>query len=404
MSTSSNDPKTRGRAARPTRRFRFRVTVGLISALVAATFALTAVVVVVGDSFIVSLESAAQCEGRLPDAPQPDPPELPYSRVRHLVLLAVMVPITTMTATCLCLLWVTIRGSLLPLARVVDTAETISGGDLSARTGISAAGEFGDLCTAIDGMAAAMQRREEQVIRSEKLASVGRLAAGVAHEVNNPLTGVLTFAHLMRSRSQGEQDRLAIDVIIRETMRIREIVRGLLDFARMGSCMMRVVDINVVIGQVLTLMRSQKGFLKVSFSEQLHPGRALIWGDLGQLQQVFLNLLMNAAQSMPDGGVVTVSTELRGTETVIVSVADSGCGITEEVRARLFEPFFTTKPVGAGSGLGLSISLGIVHQHRGTISVESTVGRGSTFTVELPAANQDAKVAEPEGGVVAEAS
>jgi two-component system, NtrC family, sensor kinase len=282
---------------------------------------------------------------------------------------------------------------LRPIRHVVVMAQRVIGGDLSARLGIRPPGEMGVLCRAIDSMAQAVAEREEllklatcqQLGRSEQLASVGRLAAGVAHEINNPLVGVLTFADLMRDKENlDDQDRQDLEVIIRETKRVRDIVRGLLDFARETPFVKKPLNINEIVRQTVALLGKRQAFQNIYIVEDLRDDLPLVDFDKGQLQQVLLNLTLNACEAMPNGGTLMLGTS-PAHDKVTVSVPDTGPGIRREHLDKIFEPFFTTKPVGKGTGLGLSVSYGIVQQHGGTLEVESTVGQGSTFTITLPA-------------------
>jgi two-component system NtrC family sensor kinase len=265
-------------------------------------------------------------------------------------------------------------------------------GDLSARVGIRPTGEVGLLCQAIDSMADAVAEREaklklatrQQIGQSEKMASIGRLAAGVAHEINNPLTGVLTFAHLLKEEAnldeQGKQD---VDLIINETTRAAQIVRGLLDFARERPAVKAPLDINEVIRRTLQLLGNQKAFQQIVIVEDLEDDLPKVNGDENQLQQVLLNLSLNACEAMPDGGTLLVSTVSQNGQ-VLIKVTDTGCGIKREHMDQIFEPFFSTKPVGKGTGLGLSVTYGIIQQHSGDLDVESQEGKGTTFTIALP--------------------
>ena len=257
---------------------------------------------------------------------------------------------------------------------------------------------MGVLCRAVDSMAHAVQEREEllkhatrqQIGRSEQLASVGRLAAGVAHEINNPLTGVLAFADMMRDKENlDEQDRQDLELIIRETKRVREIVRGMLDFARETPFVQKPMDINELVRQTFRLLGKRDAFQKITMVEDLGERLPQVNVDKNQLQQVLLNLMLNACEAMPNGGTLMVRSSVANGR-VVVAVTDTGCGIKREDLDKIFEPFFTTKPVGKGTGLGLSVSYGILQQHEGTLEVESELGKGTTFVVTLPAA-----VAEP---------
>jgi len=228
----------------------------------------------------------------------------------------------------------------------------------------------------------------QQIGRSEKLASIGRLAAGIAHEINNPLTGVLTFAHLLRDKeSTSKEDRQDLDIIINETARAGDIVRGLLDFAREKTPVKESLDLNHVIDQTIRLIRKQKELEQISIEEDLREGLPNITGDENQLQQVLLNVLLNACEAMPRGGRLTISTSAQD-GSVLIKVVDTGCGIKKEHLEQVFEPFFSTKPVGKGTGLGLSVSYGIVEQHGGSLEIESEEGSGTTVTIVLPAGKE----------------
>jgi two-component system, NtrC family, sensor kinase len=280
-----------------------------------------------------------------------------------------------------------------PIGRIVEMSRKVIDGDISARVDIRPSGEMGDLCHAINGMAEAIAKREgqmkqslsRQVTRAEKLASIGRLAAGVAHEINNPLTGVLTFSHLMREKpNMDDQDREDLDLIIRETTRAADIVRGLLDFARERPVLMERLDLNEVVRRTVRLIANQKKFEKIDIEELLLEDLPEVHGDMNQLQQVLLNLALNACSAMPSGGRLTIRTMVAD-DRVLLKISDTGCGIKAEHLDRIFEPFFTTQDVGKGTGLGLSVSHGIIEQHGGDLEVESREGEGSTFSIYLPA-------------------
>jgi two-component system NtrC family sensor kinase len=246
-------------------------------------------------------------------------------------------------------------------------------------------------------MAEAIAEREEQlkeatqrqISRSEKLASIGRLAAGIAHEINNPLTGVLMFAHLLQEKEgRDREDTEDLDVIVSETERVRDIVRSLLDFARQSPPSRELLDINSVVRDTLKLVHKQAERGDVAIDERLVDGLPPVLGDRNQLEQVVLNLSLNAIEAMPDGGRLSVSTRARN-GSVVVLVRDTGCGIKAENLDRVFDPFFTTKPAGEGTGLGLSVSYGTVRQHGGELTVESREGEGTTMTVVLPVHRDD---------------
>ncbi|MCF8034189.1 MAG: PAS domain S-box protein [Desulfarculaceae bacterium] len=227
---------------------------------------------------------------------------------------------------------------------------------------------------------------EEQLIRSERLAATGKLAFDIAHEVNNPLGGILTYAHLLGEDLKG-QDELAptVDKIIKLTNRCKIIVRGLLDFARQDTPEKEPMDLNRVLLEVLSLMEGHMILRRVEISQDWQHGLPVFWGQRAKLEQVFLNMLINAAEAMDGEGKLEISTahdepaqELR------VVFKDDGPGMDEEVVRRIFEPFYTTKPRGRGTGLGLAISHGIIQQHGGRVKVDTAPGQGCTFTIILP--------------------
>lgn len=227
---------------------------------------------------------------------------------------------------------------------------------------------------------------EEQLIQSEKLASMGQLAAGVAHEINNPLGTVLIFAHmLLKEMPPQDPRRHDLEMIAREADRCRHIVSGLLDFARQSKPRNELADLNAVLQETLDMLRKQQAFARLDLVTELDPGLPPTICDADQLRQAFINILDNAAEAMPEGGRLTVTTCLRDEgRTIAIRFADTGVGIPEENLERVFHPFFTTKQIGRGTGLGLAIVYGIVKVHRGGISVDSKVGEGTTFTITLP--------------------
>ena len=233
-----------------------------------------------------------------------------------------------------------------------------------------------------------VRKKERQLVLSSRLAAMGTLAAGIAHEINNPLTGLLTFEHLLKDeQGLSPKGREYLDIMYKETSRMREIVMGLLNFSRESSTEMKLLDVNELIRQWLTLLRSQKDFDDITIEQKLADELPGVRADANQLQQVLVNLSLNACEAMPDGGVLTITTR-KEADSVLVSIADTGCGIKAEHLEMIFDPFFTTKPVGKGTGLGLSVSYGIIRQHDGSMQVKSQEGQGTTFTFTLPAAKE----------------
>jgi len=236
------------------------------------------------------------------------------------------------------------------------------------------------------------RRRLEQVLfDSEKLAATGRLAASIAHEINNPLEAVQNALYLLQKELGADaNNRQYLDIASRETQRMSRILRQMLGFYRQQETMGET-DLNALAEEAAGLVLKRLRERGVQISTQLDPGLPRIRASADQLKQVLLNLLLNAADSMPKGGTITVATQAgAGTETdvfgrdaVQIQVRDTGEGIPDELIAQIFEPFFSTKP-GKGTGLGLWVSQGIVQSHGGTMRVRSRVGRGTTFMITLP--------------------
>jgi PAS domain S-box-containing protein len=229
-------------------------------------------------------------------------------------------------------------------------------------------------------------RLEEQLQISEKMASIGLLAAGVAHEVNTPLTGISSFTQMLLDGADPTDPKTALlEKIERQTFRAAKIVNGLLTLSRPGESdgERTHVDLNTVITDVLSLLEHQLELSRIKVRKELWPSALTVVGVEHQLQQVFLNLFLNARDAMPSGGWLTVVSKTHCGE-LMVEVSDTGSGIPPEHLARIYDPFFTTKAIGSGTGLGLSISYGIVREHEGTLRCDSGVGRGTKFTLVLP--------------------
>ncbi|HZE21447.1 MAG TPA: ATP-binding protein, partial [Desulfobaccales bacterium] len=227
---------------------------------------------------------------------------------------------------------------------------------------------------------------EEHLSRTEKLAALGQLAAGVAHEINNPLGGILVYSYLLlEDLEPGAPERTQVEKIIKEATRCKEIVQGLLEFSRHMPSKMTPLNINSVIEEVISLMENHLQFQSIRLVQELDPRLPPVLGDKNKLEQVFINLLMNSGESMEGEGRLTVSTTVTPEgDQVLIRFKDTGPGIPEAYRSRLFDPFFTTKKVGKGVGLGLSISYGIIQKHLGRIFVERTGPEGTVFVIELP--------------------
>jgi signal transduction histidine kinase len=229
-----------------------------------------------------------------------------------------------------------------------------------------------------------LKQTQAQLVQSTKLAAIGELAANIAHEINNPLTTVLGFASFIAERLPTEDPmREELGLIQEEASRARDIVRDLLQFSRQRDFRPEPTDVNTVLEQVVGMVRRQGAFNTLSVSEEYAPDLSMVEMDVPRIKQVFLNIINNAVFAMKEGGTLAIRTTAAG-DSVRIAFADSGPGIPADILGRIFDPFFTTKPEVSGTGLGLSVSLGIVQSHGGTIEVASEVGRGSTFTVTLP--------------------
>jgi two-component system NtrC family sensor kinase len=208
----------------------------------------------------------------------------------------------------------------------------------------------------------------------------------VAHEINSPLNGILAFSHLLMRRLKDNPElQKELEIIVREATRVSAIVRGLLDFSRESKPQKRPCNINDLILHTLSLVERQAVFQNIRIARNLDSQVPLLLLDANQIQQVFMNILLNAADAMANQGTLTISSShVPGDSFVQVKFTDTGCGIPEENLNKIFDPFFTTKADKKGTGLGLAVSYGIIDRHRGRIEVQSEAGRGTTFTIHLP--------------------
>jgi signal transduction histidine kinase len=239
---------------------------------------------------------------------------------------------------------------------------------------------------------------QESLIQSEKLASMGQLAAGIAHEVNNPLGTILLYSHmLLDAVPEGSQMREDVQLIVNEAKRCKTIVSALLNFARQSRLILKLTGIRSLLENIAHLVGDKNRQIQVSI--ECPQDIPLIVIDPEQIKQVLLNMFTNAFDAMPRGGALNVRVRLSDDEEFIkIAITDTGSGISEENLKKLFNPFFTTKQIGRGTGLGLAISYGIIKMHRGDIQVESQFGKGTTFTISLPLRQPEA--AKQEQGII----
>ena len=335
----------------------------------------------------------------------------------------------SMTFILLILIWASITLCMLklvytPIKQLMNHARELGTGNLDARVRIASTDEMGYLALTMNEMTLKLkkshdqleewgrtlerkvaertqelERMQAQLIRSEKLASLGELAAGIAHEINNPLTGILVYSSLIKNDARLDPDlKNDLDTVIQETERCATIVRGLLDFSRASVPQKTWLSVHDVLDASLALVKKQAQLRNITINLDYCPVVAPIFADPQQLEQVFVNIFLNASYAMADGGTLTIATttDREGTG-VVVKIIDSGCGIPEENLPKIFDPFFTTKD-SRGTGLGLSISYGIVESHGGTIEVESALGVGTTFIIHLPVPHGMTQEGSPEEG------
>jgi two-component system NtrC family sensor kinase len=279
-------------------------------------------------------------------------------------------------------------------------------GNFDQKVKVDTKDEIGELSKAFNYMISSIKERDEKlkqqtqqvIVRSERLAMIGQLAAGVAHEINNPLSGLRTYVKLINKEitdlglGQREGDfQKYINLMERETRRCSEVVRNLLNFARQTEPRPQMIDINQALAEALSFTEHQIILRDIKAEKNLGQLPQIL-ADFSQLQQAFMNIILNACESMATKGCLTLQTLWHASaNTIEIMIKDTGSGIPSEILPRIFEPFFTTKK--KGTGLGLSAAYGIITQHHGTIEVDSTVGTGSTFTIKLPVN----KVPQPSG-------
>jgi two-component system NtrC family sensor kinase len=302
-----------------------------------------------------------------------------------------------------------------PVSQLMRATRQVARGELDHEIRVRSAGEIGVLAASFNQMTsslrlargeirslmeglerqveertAALRAAQSQLVQSEKMASLGKLAASIAHEINNPLSGILTAAKLLlRTLREGPVDDRArasfvrqLGLVERETQRCTAIVRNLLDFARQREPALKDTDVAACLDESLSLVRNQIAIQSIVLDRRLDPV-PMVQGDYGQLRQVFLNVLLNACEAMGRGGTLTVATRARpGDSMVEVEVADTGVGIPPEHLSKIFDPFFTTKE--KGTGLGLSVVYGVVEKHGGKLDIRSELGKGTTMLIRLP--------------------
>lgn len=290
-----------------------------------------------------------------------------------------------------------------PIAKLQEIASKIGAGDFTVPVDVKSSDEVGDLAESIAQMKTGLIERDEKLehskaalIQSEKMSAFGQLSAGIAHEVKNPLAGILGHAQLAKSKAAGNEDlRKHLDMIEKETRRTKEIIEGLMKFARAEKAELVPTNMYDAVMAGVDLVEHQLNLQGVKIFRKLNPV-PLVNANANQLQQVFLNIMMNAGHSMEKSDTKELTVHLDQIEKAVrIRIQDTGSGMPPEVQKRIFEPFFTTKPAGKGTGLGLSVSTGIVRDHHGKMYVESEVGKGTTFFIEIPIPEGNTQIVEP---------
>ena len=286
------------------------------------------------------------------------------------------------------------KGILQPIKELIFASHQWADGNLDYRVETTQKDEIAELTDTFNLMASSLKERDDrlkeythqQIMKSERLATLGQLAAGVAHEINNPLGAILMYAHLsLEEMPVEDSQRRNLDKVVGEATRCKDIVRGLLDFARQSEPSVEEADANEILKRTLSLLRNQALFQNIKITTTFSPSLPKAMMDTGQIQQVFTNIFLNAAEAMDGEGELIVATRTANDgEFVEIEFTDTGCGIPRENLEKIFDPFFTTKEVGRGTGLGLAVSFGIIAKHQGTIEVESHIGKGTTFIMRLP--------------------
>jgi two-component system NtrC family sensor kinase len=276
-----------------------------------------------------------------------------------------------------------------PMHDVLSGIRQVADGDLNHRIPARVRDEFGELAESFNTMSRQLATVQQGLIQSERLISMGKLAAGVAHEINNPLTGILSYGEeLLEDSNLSDPRRGDYEVIVREALRCRQIVRNLLDFARQDKLSLDRVSPRELVDRALAVFARQADFRKIQIRRHIEDDLPAIRVDPVQIQQVLVNLVVNAQQAMVGGGTIDLGVRrLNGGKHIEFSLKDYGPGIPSDIRSRIFEPFFSTKS-GKTDGLGLAVCLGIVKHHGGTIDLDSEPGQGTTFRVVLPVDGQ----------------
>jgi two-component system NtrC family sensor kinase len=370
---------------------------------------------VVNDWYITAYEPIRNISGKIIGILYVGMLERPYIDITNRVILAFGVIAVLCVVLLLVILYFSTTQIINPLHTMVLATQKIAKGDLSHKVNVQSKDEIGSLADSFNQMTSDLKAANEKLvdwgrtlekkveertkelreaqahlIQTEKLASLGKLAAGVAHEINNPLGGILIYSHLLLEDTDRDSPYYQnLEKIVKETTRCKDIVKGLLEFARPKEPEATSTNINELLDKSLSLIESQSLFQNIRVEKQYAPDLPLIVADSSQLQQVFMNIILNAADAIQGGGELKLRTSLGADGRYIsIDFSDTGPGIKQEDKKKIFDPFFTTKEVGQGTGLGLAISYSIIRKHQGKIEVQSAPGKGATFSVRLPVSGE----------------
>ncbi|MCP4426442.1 MAG: HAMP domain-containing protein [Chloroflexi bacterium] len=320
--------------------------------------------------------------------------EQKYLDIRNQTITAFLTITIIVTLVAMILSYFISRRISVPIKSLAAASKEVARGNLDTTVEAFSNDELGEMAASFNTMAATLKERDRKlreftrikIMESERLALIGQLSANVAHELNNPLTGIVTYSHLLLERTEnGDPNADFIQKIIAQANRCKNIIRGLLDFSRQRKPDKTVTDVNQVLQECISLVENQAAFHNVAFVKDFDAGLPTAVMDPSQIERVFINMIINAAEAMEGDGRLTVATDTNPSgEFVRIRFSDTGCGIAKEDMDTIFDPFFTTKDIGHGTGLGLAISYGIIKEHGGTVRVESELNKGTIFSIRLP--------------------
>ncbi|HET6445783.1 MAG TPA: ATP-binding protein [candidate division Zixibacteria bacterium] len=351
---------------------------------------------VAGSTYVTAIEPIQNSQGDVIGFLQIGTLEQVYLDIRNQVIVAFMAVTLIGALVAMIFAYYIAQRISGPIKELVFASRNLAHGDLNARIETSAMSkdELAEMAVAFNVMAATLQERDERlrefattrIGQAERLALIGKLSANVAHELNNPLQGIVTYSHLLIERMPEDFPNIDyIQKIVVQANRCRDIIRGLLDFARHGEHVKSLSNVNIVLQDSISLLENQALFHNIVIVKEFDALIPLALIDPSGIERVFINMIINAAEAMEGEGRLSLRTSAGPSrDYVVVEIEDTGYGIPRSNLKKIFDPFFTTKEVGRGTGLGLAISYGIVSDHGGTISVESKLRTSTTFTIRLP--------------------